>query len=341
MNTPFVLFVLRKSHQGNFSIENIYNGLYSFLKGENGERFRYGRLQLSRTFDFLTFINCFITSFFSQKKIVHITGGCDYMVMAFPGMIRVWTVHDTFRYREMRGIRGRLFDWLFYRLPVRFSHSIICVSNATKESLEKYFPEASTKIVVVHNPLPIANIPPVREARISKRERTLKILQIGAKPLKNYERLIMATIHLNVQYTFVQPDNPRIRKLIQQHKLQERARVANNLSRDAFLSLYETHDVLFFASEREGFGLPIIEAQAYGLPVITSNIAPMNSIGKNCILVDPFDTESIALGFEKLYDPAIVRMSIKKGYENYEEFKMEHVSRNYQSLYEDLAQRFL
>ena len=57
---------------------------------------------------------------------------------------------------------------------------------------------------------------------------------------------------------------------------------------------YKDADLISFPSTFEGFGMPIIEGQAVGRPVITSNIEPMVSVAADAaILVDPFNIESI------------------------------------------------
>jgi len=57
---------------------------------------------------------------------------------------------------------------------------------------------------------------------------------------------------------------------------------------------YATSDFLLFASTLEGFGMPIIEAQMVGLPVITSNIDPMREVaGSGALLCNPLDKINI------------------------------------------------
>ncbi len=63
-----------------------------------------------------------------------------------------------------------------------------------------------------------------------------------------------------------------------------------NIPYEEVIQLYRDCDLLFFASFEEGFGLPILEAQAVGRPVITSNRAAMpDTAGEGACLVDPYD----------------------------------------------------
>ncbi|WP_238555014.1 glycosyltransferase [Chryseobacterium sp. P1-3] len=70
-----------------------------------------------------------------------------------------------------------------------------------------------------------------------------------------------------------------------------------NISDEELKILYQKADVLLFASIYEGFGLPILEAQAQNTLVVTSNILPMNDVaGEGAILVDPNSIDDIKKG---------------------------------------------
>ena len=65
--------------------------------------------------------------------------------------------------------------------------------------------------------------------------------------------------------------------------------------------IYNNAFALLFVSFREGFGIPILEAMACGIPVITSNVSSMPEVaGKDAILVDPTKTEEITKSMLKL-----------------------------------------
>jgi len=93
-----------------------------------------------------------------------------------------------------------------------------------------------------------------------------------------------------------------------------------------------------FASTYEGFGMPIIEAQAIGRPVITSNIGAMKEVALDtACLVDPYDVESIKNGIQKLIrDEAYRDLMIKKGLKNVERFSLETISNQYIALYKSI-----
>ena len=66
--------------------------------------------------------------------------------------------------------------------------------------------------------------------------------------------------------------------------------------------LYAEAKVFLYPSLREGFGLPILEAMAFGTPVVTSNISSMPEVaGEAAFLVNPFSVEEISLGIQSAY----------------------------------------
>ncbi len=109
-----------------------------------------------------------------------------------------------------------------------------------------------------------------------------------------------------------------------------------DLSDEELVTAYERADVVVFASLAEGFGLPIIEAQAVGRPVITSNVSPMKEVaGKAACLVDPYEVEDIRAGIERVIADAEYRdRLIELGYENAGRYSAGAVAEQYARLYE-------
>ena len=88
--------------------------------------------------------------------------------------------------------------------------------------------------------------------------------------------------------------------------------------------LYSNAKALVFPSLFEGFGLPILEAQACGCPVITSDVSSMPEIaGKGALLVNPYNVNEITDAMIKVMDKRVKQRLIKEGLENIKRFSWE------------------
>src|SRR5208337_1024224 len=96
--------------------------------------------------------------------------------------------------------------------------------------------------------------------------------------------------------------------------------------------------MLCFCSFLEGFGLPILEAQATGRPVITSNLSSMPEVaGKSACLADPYDVSSIRSGILKIInEPDYRETLIAKGFENVKRYSLSRVVKMYTNLYTEI-----
>ncbi len=101
------------------------------------------------------------------------------------------------------------------------------------------------------------------------------------------------------------------------------------------MKLYQNCDIVSFVSTYEGFGLPVIEANATGRVVITSNIEPMNTIAANAALkVNPYDVNEIKEGIEKIIANSVFREKlIKNGLINAKKYSAEKIALQYEELY--------
>ena len=90
-------------------------------------------------------------------------------------------------------------------------------------------------------------------------------------------------------------------------------------------ALYSAAQLFAFPTLYEGFGVPVLEAQACGVPVLTSGVSALpGTAGEGALLVDPYDVEDIARGMERiLRDPELSRRLVARGYENRGRFSWE------------------
>jgi glycosyltransferase involved in cell wall biosynthesis len=111
-----------------------------------------------------------------------------------------------------------------------------------------------------------------------------------------------------------------------------------DLSATEMLEEYRKADIVTFVSTYEGFGMPIIEANAVGRVVITSNIAAMPEVANNAaLMVNPLDTEAIRNGILKLINDDNYRNQlIQNGFENAKRFDVNVIAEQYLELYKEV-----
>jgi len=100
------------------------------------------------------------------------------------------------------------------------------------------------------------------------------------------------------------------------------------------LALYSSCDAFIFPSFSEGFGWPIIEAQACGAPVIASNIEPMPEVSGGAALHEsPADAGAFARAFLSLQHNGLREKLMAKGFENIKRFSVSKMTEAYISLH--------
>ena len=90
--------------------------------------------------------------------------------------------------------------------------------------------------------------------------------------------------------------------------------------------------------------MPILEGQAVGRPVLTSNLEPMRSVAGpgGALLVDPQSVDSIRDGFLRLIDDEFLRARlIAAGQDNVSPYTLDAVAASYLALYRGLDERVL
>ena len=105
--------------------------------------------------------------------------------------------------------------------------------------------------------------------------------------------------------------------------------------------IYNNAFALLFASFREGFGIPIIEAMACGIPVITSNVSSMPEVaGPDAILVNPTNTDEITKSMLQLEkDEGFYQKQKEIGLKRAMQFSWRYTAEHLLDLYESIYKR--
>ena len=263
--------------------------------------------------------------------VYHITGDIHYMALVLPVEKTVLTIHDLRFLHTKKGLRRFVLKKLFLDLPVRRLKYITAISEATKNEIVFYTKCKEDKIIVIENPL--RDNFQTNEAKDFD-SRCPIILQIGTAPNKNLTNLIKALKGIKCRLKIIGELD------VETIKILENTRICfeNDFGLDegSIKEEYEKADIVAFCSTFEGFGLPVIEAQAMRTPVITSNISPLKEVaGGAAILVDPLSTSSIREGILQLLENENLREElIARGQINVRGFEASKIAEKYENIYQ-------
>jgi len=246
----------------------------------------------------------------------------------------------------------KLLDNLYWRTVMKSSskraNKIIAISKNTKKDIVSFFKISPSKIKVVY----LAADKKYKIIKDRKKINRLKekynlsdkfIFYSGSlSPRKNLIRAIMAfnKISKKINCDFVITGNKvwnseDVSKLIKKNK---KIKVTGFINDDEMPLLYSLAEICIYPSIYEGFGLPILEAQACGCPVITSNVSSMPEIaGKGALLVNPYSVEDIINAMKSVIkDKKLRGKLIKEGYKNVKKFSWKKYARKILKICEEV-----
>ena len=268
-----------------------------------------------------------------------------------PGIKTVVTVHDLGSefLPSMHQLKQKLYLSIMQRYQLRGASKIIAVSKATKRDLVERIGIEEDKIRVVYEGYDKELFRSVKEEILRN---TLKYFDIEegkyflfvgtVQPRKNLERIIKA-------FSIVARDfaasklviagskgwmSDEVYQLPKKLGIEDKVKFLGYVADKDLPALYSGAKALLFPSLFEGFGLPILEAQACGCPVITSDVSSMTEVpgyvrvnrhvaGKAAILVNPYSIDDIVRGMEKVQSAKWRVQSVKAGFENIKRFSWE------------------
>jgi glycosyltransferase involved in cell wall biosynthesis len=317
----------------HYSIENVYNEIIT-----NDHNIFYFKKKIC-PFESKGFFKRFfliIWATFNQGDINHVTGDINFINLFFKKRRTILTVPDCYLLSKFNFIYYFLYKLFWLNLPILKSSAVITISKKIKSEILKYTNINKNKIKVINCPL--NKIFKLRRKKFNKKP---VILIIGTSPNKNMERMISAINGINCKLRIIGQINYKIKDRLNSYCIEYKELF--NLTNEQVFQEYKRCDMLLFVSLYEGFGLPIIEAQAVGRPVITSDIEPMKSIGSNgALYVNPYKIDQIQKCILMVINNSSLRTSlINNGLKNASKYKLKKVKKEYLEFYKNFYENII
>ncbi|MEO8188704.1 MAG: glycosyltransferase family 1 protein [Acidobacteriota bacterium] len=248
-----------------------------------------------------------------------------YVLPPLPGTKSVVTIHDIIHLLYPQFLPSRaahLYARFMIRRALQRADRIITVSYNSKRDLTDYFGIPGSRTEVIYNgvsPRFHPDVSPKERRRVAERHGlpTPYLLFLGGeKPHKNVQNVVRAFAEARRRQELPQtlvlagpmPANEgRLEALISALDLSGAIRRPGIVDEADLPGLYAGADALLYPTLYEGFGLPVVEAMACGVPVLTSSTSALQEIaGGYACLVDPMDVDAIANGIVQLAtDPRV------------------------------------
>ena len=275
------------------------------------------------------------------------------------------TIHDLgyHYFPQAHPLSQRLYLHWSTRHNARHAQHILADSQATRDDLHRFYATPPEKVTVVYPGLPggseqltvnsdqlpvTSNQSPVSSPQSPLRE-TPYFLYVGTlQPRKNLSRLVEAYAQSGVSHHLVLVGRvgwlaEELLATIDRQPAEVRGRIhlPGYVSEEEKTRLLRGATALLYPSLYEGFGFPVLEAQAVGTPVLCANNSSLPEVaGDSALLVNPLQVGEIAAAIQRLtQDTALCQALSHKGYANVRRFTWENAAAQLLTLITSLYKR--
>ena len=258
--------------------------------------------------------------------------------------INITTVHD-FTYELFRsGLQQKVHTWQKFS-AIRHSDAVVCISENTKRDLLRLLPDVDeSKVYVIYNG--------ISEKFHQLHENTAMyqlpfssnsyLIFIGRRDeYKNFDIVVKALSKTKWNLLIIGSQlNKNEENFVQSFLPKERYKCVSNID-DEILNLYYNYAAaLLYPSSYEGFGLPVLEAQRAGCPVIAYNASSIPEvIGCTPLLIDNLTEAEIVSKINLLNDVALIEDIKIEGLRNVQRFSWDKMAQQYIELYNEVGNR--
>lgn len=331
-----IVYIFRPKRSA-FSIEKVFETIINSVRNNTNNNVSISKLKPFKIWPLgmLYYIIKFcIISYCNKSCIYHITGDVHYIASFMNPHRTVLTIHDlaSLKNPNTPWYSRILCYWMWYYVPLKRLKYITCISNKTKQELLEAFPWIKASITVIPNPVDDSFNYSFKSFNTQKPT----ILHIGTNSNKNLGRVISSIDGIKSHLRIVGALSDDIIELLHKHNIDYTN--VSNLTDEEIIEEYKKADIVSFPSLYEGFGMPILEGQAIGRAVLTSNIEPTCSIsGGGACLINPQSIDEIRNGFFYIInDPKYRENLIHIGLRNIAFYRSDKIATEYFNLYKTI-----
>ena len=319
------IFIRKKATNNHYSVERFADSL---KKITNQKDLNINILRcpvISK--GFFRRVYLILWSYFNQGDLNHILGDINYISILMEKKKTINTFSDCRLLDHFDGIKHFIYKLLWFELPIKNSKSITYISRFTKLQIEKKLKYKINNSEVIPVPL-VDNL----LFRINNNKKK-NVLIIGTSEHKNIKNMIIGVKDLDINLTIIGELSQELKSFCKSNKIFYKNLI--DIKNFKMRKVLAQNDILLMTSKYEGFGMPIIEAQASGMAVITSNLEPMKTVvGKNGLVVNPNKPIEIKKIVKKLlYNKNYFLKILRKGKFNSSKYSSNLINKYYIKLY--------
>lgn len=289
---------------------------------------------------YIFWLNTFfvLTLSFNKKGTICFFSSTVTPLIKLPHIVYVSVIHDirSKLYPELstnvQNLHNNFANWS----AIKFSDKLVTVSETSKKDIAKIYSIPESNIHIIYNISSLQNVTYDNNETILKRLNIKKgkyLLFVGGLDKnKNVQMIIDSFNMINTQY-------PEMQLVIAGNKGNSNLIISNkNIILTGFIInedlkvLYKNALVFIFPSIYEGFGIPILDAQLLGLPVVCTDIPIFKEVGEDSVVYAQNNAKDFAKQIAVLIDSETRKNIIEKGYKNITRFDNNSTALQFQNL---------